>query len=82
MDLVGYKHLKGKSKKTGEPYDLYMLCTTEISRDEKFQGVETEKSFVSSDRINCELKVGMDIDILYDKNGYVKDVIDLSVPFK
>lgn len=70
--LLGYSRMMGTSKKTGKPYDGYMLHLG--YNDDHIEGTATSQIFVDSSLISSadELSIGRVYDFQYEVNfsGY------------
>ena len=67
--LLGFQKMEGTSKKTGKPYDGYILHLGYY--DEQVTGNATAQIFVDSGIIknsDCELKTGTTYDFEYEVN--------------
>ena len=76
--IVGFRHMSGTSKK-GKPYSAYMIYFTEAfpPRFENVaQGVTCDSAFVADSLLGGQVvSLGADIDLSYDKDGYIREVI-------
>lgn len=76
--LIGYKHISGKSKKTGEPYDGYVLHVTIKSTDHGFIGEECLSPYADRPLVETAAgfpyQIGDPLDIRFDARGRVTGV--------
>lgn len=73
--LVGYVHISGKSKSTGQPYDGYMLHMTIPGAGDDFVGDEAVTVFVPvSDFDTNSYKIGDKLDVRFDQRGRIKNI--------
>lgn len=76
--LIGYKHIAGTSKKTGNPYDGYVLHVTIKSTDPGFVGEECLSPYVDREMVETAIgfayQIGDPLDIRFDSRGHVTGV--------
>lgn len=77
--VCGFQSMVGTSRKTGNPYSGYLIFYTEPLRarpNAYGAGVAADSVFVSETLLNGVLpEVGQEIELHYDKRGYLVDVI-------
>lgn len=78
MELVGYRHIEGKAKKTGRPYSANLLFVKYESTSDDVVGMEVDTVFVPDEVLNLNLVVGMEFEVMYNKNGFAIDVVEIS----
>lgn len=76
MTVVGYRDIKGTSKKNGKPYDGCLLFVQYESKD--VTGYETDTVFIDRTLINIDVTVGLEIEVLYNKNGFVTELREVG----
>lgn len=81
--IVGVMAVEGTSKKTGRPFDAYILHTLrQVPNDDRLKGVEAKQLFVDKKFLLEDVKqlgsygalVGKDINISFDQGGFVESV--------
>lgn len=76
--IIGYQQMSGTSKKTGNPYSGFMVYYTEPMRVRSgfFGGGDScDSAFISDDLLQGIVpEVGADLDLRYDKRGYLREV--------
>lgn len=73
--------MSGKSKKSGKPFDAYILMGARVnSNDKELNGMEVKQIFLDKRFLLEDVKrlgsyaaiVGMSVDINYDDGGFVE----------
>ena len=80
-EILGIKPLEGTSKKTGKPFDAYLLhCARENPNDSTLFGHEVKQLFVDKRFLLDDVKslgsfaalVNMYVSVSYDSNGFIE----------
>ena len=80
-EILGVKALEGTSKKTGRPFDAYLLhCARENPNDTGLIGEEVKQLFIDKRFLLEDVKrlgsfgamVGSCVAVSYDSNGFVE----------
>lgn len=76
--IIGYQRMSGTSKKTGNPYSGFMVYYTEPMRVRPGSlagGNSCDSAFIGDDLLQGIVpEVGADLDLRYDKRGYLQEV--------
>ena len=84
MNLVGFEHIKGDSRKTGNPYDGFLVYLEgEPRADSKCIGNITDNTYIDATLFKSALDgrkadeslIGSKITLLYNKSGFLIKVI-------
>lgn len=77
--IIGYRRMKGISKKTQQPYSGYLIFYTEPltgRSGDAFQGDSADSAFVSDALLDGVAPyVGAALELSYDKRGFLREVI-------
>lgn len=80
-EILGIKPLEGTSKKTGKPFDAYLLhCSRANPNDTALQGYEVKQLFVDKRFLLEDVKqlgsfsalIGSNVSVSYDENGFIE----------
>lgn len=76
VEVCGVKYVKGVGKQSGRPYEAYLVYFTEDGKPQGVEGFVTGDAFVDVSLLNGRgIKVGDQIDLIYNKAGFLKNVI-------
>ena len=76
VEVIGSKYVEGTSKKSGKPYTAYIVYYTQDGADQGVNGKICGDAFVDKRLLNGQIPMpGDQIDLLYDKNGFLNKVI-------
>ena len=75
VEICGVKYVKGTSKKSGKPYEGYIIYFTEDGRPRGVEGYVTGDAFVSASLLlGVVPQVDDMVELFYDKRGFLSSV--------
>lgn len=76
-NVVGFKNVNYKSKKTGQQVEGYNLYLTASGETPYIEGEECKDIFISRRSCAYDPVVGDEINIIYNERGYVDNVVSV-----
>lgn len=74
-EVCGVKFVSGSSKKTGKPYEAYLIHYTEEGASQGFQGFVTGDAFIATSLLDGYVpKVKDKVELFYNKSGFLEGV--------
>lgn len=74
VEVCGMGYMEGTSKKSGKPYQGYMVHYTERVDRPGFSGFEADHCFIPSSALSQPLKIGDKLELHYDRRGFLQKV--------
>lgn len=75
VEVVGSKYVEGIGKKSGKPYQAYIVHYVADGDDEGFMGKITGDAFIDKSLLNGHIPMpGDQMELSYNKNGFLTKV--------
>ena len=75
VEVCGVKYVEGTGKKSGKPYQAYIVHYTQEGSSQGFQGFITGDAFIDGSLLDGKVPhVGDKINLFYNRNGFLQAV--------
>lgn len=72
--VVGFRSVNFKDKQTGNPVNGFSLYLQRDPLDDRVQGQEVDKIFISSEYVRYSPELGDEIVLIYNKYGKISSI--------